>query len=320
MQLPDPYRVTISIKKNSIMTRTKNFDVIIIGGSYAGLSAAMALGRSLRKTLIIDSGKPCNRTTPHSHNFLTQDGKKPAEISGIARLQVEKYPTVRVEEDLAISGKKNGNSFEISTQSGKKYQAGKLIFATGIRDEMPDIKGFSDCWGISVIHCPYCHGYEFRGQKTALMANGEKALHLAPMIRNLTDQLTILPQGKADFTPEQIEQLNRHNIQIVETVVTEIEHEQGHLKQLVFADGQKLPFDAAYAALPFQQHSDIPVALGCALNEHGYLQVDPMQQTSVDGIFACGDNTSPMRSVANAVASGNIAGAVVNMVLTKERF
>src|SRR5690606_408454 len=138
----------------------KNFDVIIIGGSYAGLSSAMTLGRALRNVLMIDSGKPCNRQTPHSHNFITQDGEEPGTIAEKAKAQVLKYDTVKFLNDLAVSGKKTENGFVIATETGKEFATKKLVFATGVKDIMPGIKGFSECWGISVIHCPYCHGYE----------------------------------------------------------------------------------------------------------------------------------------------------------------
>src|SRR5687767_10565291 len=137
------------------MTDKKNFDVIIIGGSYAGLSAAMALGRALRNVLIIDSGKPCNRQTPHSHNFITQDGKTPAEIATLAKQQVEKYDTVTFFSGLATDGAKTENGFQIQTGSGETFRAKKLIFATGVKDVMPTIEGYAECWGISVLHCPY---------------------------------------------------------------------------------------------------------------------------------------------------------------------
>src|SRR5690606_28226163 len=143
---------------------------IIIGGSYARLSAAMALGRSLRNVLIIDSGLPCNRQTPHSHNFITQDGEKPNVIAEKAKAQVLNYDTIKFYNGTAVSGSKIENGFVITTQTEEKFTAKKLIFATGIKDIMPDIKEFQACWGISVIHCPYCHGYEFRNQKTAILA------------------------------------------------------------------------------------------------------------------------------------------------------
>ncbi|HAA13837.1 MAG TPA: pyridine nucleotide-disulfide oxidoreductase [Cytophagales bacterium] len=296
------------------------FEVIILGGSYAGLSAAMALGRSLRKTLIIDGGKPCNRQTPHSHNFLTQDGVAPHEIASIAREQVAEYDTITFVEDFALHGKQVSEGFEIETRSGKMYVGKKLILATGIRDELPSIPGLAECWGISVIHCPYCHGYEYRGQKTGLFANGDHAAHMAPMIRNLTDDLTILTHGPADFSTEQRGLFESHNIGLLETPISEVVHEGGHLRQVLFQNGESLRLDALYAAVPFTQHSAIPNELGCAFTEAGYIQVDAMQKATVEGVYACGDNTTPMRSVANAVASGNIAGAVVNRELVMEQF
>jgi thioredoxin reductase len=216
------------------MINNKNFDIIIIGGSYAGLSAAMALGRSLRNVLIIDSGLPCNRQTPHSHNFITHDGEKPGVIAEKAKAQVLNYNTVKFYGDLAVSGKKVENSFAIITQTGEEFKAEKLIFATGIKDLIPDIKGFSECWGISVIHCPYCHGYEFRKQKTGIMANGERAFHVASLVNNLTDNITILTSGKADFSEEQLAKLNKHAIKIIETEISEIEHHNGHIKNMIF--------------------------------------------------------------------------------------
>ncbi len=304
----------------NVMKENRTFEVIIIGGSYAGLSAAMALGRSLRNVLIIDSGKPCNSQTPHSHNFLTQDGKTPKEISNIAKHQVEQYNTVSFLNDLAVHGRKIPVGFEIKTETGKAFTAKKIILATGIKDIMPNIKGFSACWGISVIHCPYCHGYEHKAVKTALITNGERAFHMAPLIYNLTDNLTILTNGKMDFGESQLKKLKENNIKIIEKEIMEIEHEKGHIQKIVFKDGSKESFLAAYAAIPFEQHTSISFDLGCKLTEQGHIKVDFLQQTTADGVFACGDNSSPMRSVAFAVATGNIAGAMVNKELSDEQF
>lgn len=314
-----PFPLTAFTKFNK-MTDNKNFDVIIIGGSYAGLSSAMALGRSLRNVLIIDNGKPCNIQTPHSHNFLTQDGKTPKEISTSAKKEVEKYETIKFYKGLATSGVKIENGFEITTNTNDKFTAKKLIFATGIKDTMPDIKGFAECWGISIVHCPYCHGYEHRYQNTGIIANGQKAFHLASMVNNLTKNLTILTNGKADFTTEQIEKLNKHNIKIIETKISEIEQKNGKLKNLIFTDESKISFDVAYGAIPFTQHSDIPVSLGCELTEQGYLKIVAFQKSNVPNIYVCGDNSNMMRSVANAVSSGNTAGAVANGELVQEQF
>lgn len=302
------------------MIDKENFDVIIIGGSYSGLSAALALGRSLKSVLIIDGGNPCNKQTPHSHNFLTQDGKTPLEISTLAKQQVLEYPTVTFHKDFAISGEKTELGFKIRTRKEKIFRAKKIIFATGIKDTMLDIPGLSESWGISVVHCPYCHGYELRDQKTGILANGERAFHLSAMVNNLTDNLTILTNGEMEFDVEQLEKLEKNNIMVITTEVSELEHENGHLKRVIFKNGSSENFTGLYAALPFTQHSEIPKQLGCELTEHGFIEVDSMQKTSISGVFACGDNSTMMRSIANAVYGGNIAGVMVNSELTKESF
>ncbi|MHA7108491.1 NAD(P)/FAD-dependent oxidoreductase [Sunxiuqinia elliptica] len=269
---------------------------------------------------MIDSGQPCNRQTSHSHNFLTQDGKTPAEISLIAKQQVEKYETVTFYDGLAVSGQKTTDGFSISTQVNDAFHGKKLIFAAGIKDEIPAIPGFMDCWGISVIHCPYCHGSEHRNKKTGIFADGEKAFHLASLVSNLTPHLTLFTNGSSNFSPEQKNRLKKNNIQINESKLVAIEHRKGYLQQVVFENGAKMRLEAMYASIPFQQQTAIPESLGCSLTEQGFLSVDPFQQTTVEGVYACGDNSSRMRSVANSVAAGNVAGAMVNMELTKEMF
>lgn len=295
-------------------------DAVIIGGSYAGLSAAMALGRSLRHVGIIDSGSPCNRQTPRSHNFLTHDGKAPAEIAALARQQVEAYDTVTFYHDTVLQAQATGGGFIISTASGKHFSAKKIILATGIKDNLPGIPGLADCWGISVVHCPYCHGYEYRGQPTGLLVNGEMALHYVSLIYNLTHDLKLFTNGKAALDQQLVGKLQERNIEIIETEIAAINHQNGYLSEVVLKDGRTLPLNALYAAVPFEQHSAIPVSLGCELSEQGFIKVDSLQKTTVAGVYACGDNSGSFRSVANAVASGNLAGAAVNRELATAMF
>jgi thioredoxin reductase len=298
----------------------KLFDVIIIGGSYAGLSAAMTLGRSLRKTLVIDGGKPCNRFTPHSHNFLTQDGMVPGEIAAIGRQQVEAYKTVTFLEDFATNVTKEGSRFLVETQSGQTFEATRIILATGIIDLVPNIKGFAECWGKSIIHCPYCHGYEFSNKRTGILANAENTFHLAPLVRNLTKDLFIITNGNVHYTREETAKLKKHGIDIIEQKIIDVESTEGQLKKVLFDDGSKISLDALYVTLPFEQHSQIPAALGCEFSEKGYIVTDQFFKTTVEGVSACGDNTSPFRSVSNAVASGNFAAAAINRELAIEQF
>ncbi|MEY8759809.1 NAD(P)/FAD-dependent oxidoreductase [Chryseobacterium tongliaoense] len=296
------------------------FDVIIIGGSYSGLSAGMALGRSLRNILIIDSGKPCNEQTPHSHNFLTQDGKTPKEISTTAKEQVKKYDTVQFHDGLVVKTVKTSEGFEIETAAGEKLSSKKLIVATGIKDIKPDIPGFNECWGISVIHCPYCHGYEVRNETTGILANGDIAYEFSKMIAHWTKDLTLFTNGKATFTPEQFEKLNEHHIIVNEDEIKEIIHNNGHIQKVLFHNGKEVSLKALYAKIPFEQNLNVAEDLGCELNEHGLIKTDHFQKTNVSGLYACGDNVSMMRSVAHAVAQGNLTGAMVNKELIDEKF
>ncbi|MCK0147130.1 NAD(P)/FAD-dependent oxidoreductase [Arenibacter sp. F26102] len=302
------------------MKKEQHFDIIIIGGSYSGLAAGMALGRALKRVLIIDSNTPCNRQTPYSHNFITNDGKTPAEIASVAKKQVATYPTVKFFNGLAVQGSGTNNAFKIQVASGETFTGDKLIFATGIKDIMPNIEGFSECWGISVLHCPYCHGYEVKNEVTGILGNGDYAFEFGKLISNWTPHLTIYTNGRSTLNAEQTAQLGAHNIKIVETEIERLEHQQGKLQNILFKNGSKAAVTAIYTKTPFEQHCTIPETMGCELNEEGYLKTDANLQTNIDGIYACGDNVSRLRTVANAVAMGTAAGMMVNKELVFERF
>lgn len=302
------------------MRDNKNFEVIIIGGSYAGLSAALALGRSLRNVLIIDSGKPCNRQTPHSHNFITQDGHTPRQIAETARQQVSQYDTVTFYEGLAVSGSKTKEGFEIRTQSGEVFQAKKLLFATGVSDQMPPIEGFAACWGISVLHCPYCHGYEVRGEVMGLIGNGDLGFEMCRLISHWSDKLSLFTNGKSTLTAEQAEKIRSHRIPIEEKEIAAFEHHEGKIQSIIFKDGSQQQLSAVFAKADFKQHCDIPEQLGCAMTAQGWIQVDDFHQTTIPGAYAAGDNASMFRAVSLATAAGTKAGAFINKVLIEEAF
>ncbi|MCP9752234.1 NAD(P)/FAD-dependent oxidoreductase [Ferruginibacter sp. HRS2-29] len=296
------------------------YDVIIIGGSYAGLSAAMALGRAMRKTLILDSGKPCNRFTPHAHNFITHDGKVPADIAAEAREQVMKYPGIDLMEGIAVSGRQMENGFEIVTGSGRSVYSKKLLFATGVTDELPAIKGFEACWGKSVVHCPYCHGYEIRDQQLGILANGAMAFEFARMISNWSSRLIVFTNGASTLSAEQAEKLLQKKILIVETQIAELQHNNGYLDNVLLEDGHTIALNALFAKVPFSQSSNIPHDLGCRFTEHGHIEVDDLQRTTIAGVFAAGDNTTMFRTLSAAIASGTKAGAMLNKELTDDSF
>ncbi len=315
-----PFSGGIRKNKTDIMTINHTYEVIILGGSYAGLSAAMSLGRSLRRVLILDNGKPCNRQTPHSHNFLTQDGIPPEQISQIARSQVLAYETVTLIQTTATDAVQTETGFEITAANGEYYTAGKLVIATGIREILPEIPGMESCWGFSVIHCPYCHGFEFRKLPTAILGNSEYLFEFSKMVRNLTPHLTLLTGGTTEFATEDAELLQNKGIRVEHSPVKELLHWNGQLEQILLHDGTLIPCRALYLRPSFELNSSIPEKLGGELTDQGHLKVDFMQQTSVPGMYACGDCCSPMRSVSNAVATGALSGAAINRALCEEEF
>jgi thioredoxin reductase len=300
------------------MTNDKQYDVIIVGGSYAGLAAGMSLGRAMRSVLIMDEGRPCNRQTPYSHNFLTNDGKKPAEIAALGRLQVSNYPTVDFFDGRAVHATKTAVGYTVEGDNGKSFNAKKLVFATGIKDLLPAIEGVAECWGISVIHCPFCHGYEVRHEKTAILANGEAGFDFTRLIANWTNDLTLLTNGPAVLTAAQKEQLLQLQVPVIEKEIDSIDHTEGQINTIAFKDGSRFSPRALYAPSPFEQHCKLPEELGCALTGEGYLQTDPSYETTVPGIYAIGDNASRMRTVANAVAMGNAVGIGLSKKLILE--
>jgi len=293
-------------------------DVIVVGGSFAGLAAAMALGRALRRVLVIDGGQPCNRQTPFSHNFITQDGKPPSEITALAKAQVEQYPGIRFLDGFATRGYATEGGFAVETDSGAAFRAKKLIIAAGIKDDVSTIPGMAEAWGISVLHCPYCHGYEVKGRPTGVLGNGGRGFEFAALIANWTSDLVLLTNGDPTLSDEQERLLRGRGIGIVRKGIAALEQLDGKLRHVVFDDGAMIPLDVLYVRPDFVQHSTIPESLGCELSADGYIKTGQDQMTTVEGVYACGDNSSSMRTVANAVASGTTAGMMASKALAIE--
>ena len=218
------------------MKQQELFDVIIIGGSYAGLSAGLSLGRSGRHVLIIDAGEPCNKKTLHSHNFLTRDGSRPSEINHIAREQVTSYPTISFMDGLVTSVNQTDTIFEVTTKDKQAFRTRKVLFATGIKDTIPITPGFEDCWGISILHCPYCHGYEVKNKRLGVLANGDMGYEMAKILNQWSDKLTLYTNGTSTLSPEEVNMLNKNDILVVENCIKEIEHENGKITSLHFED------------------------------------------------------------------------------------
>jgi thioredoxin reductase len=297
-----------------------DFDVIIIGGSYAGLSAALTLGRATRNVLVIDAGKPCNRQTPHSHNFLTHDGHKPTAISKAAKAEVLKYPTVRFLEGKAISAKQMDGGFSVGVENGENFTARKILLATGLKDVLPDIKGLAECWAISAIHCPYCHGYEVKNEKIGLLMNGEHAFEMAKTLNHWNKDLTILTNGKSQLSAEQNEKLKSKSITIIEDEIVELLHCNGYLEDVVFKNGEKIALKAIYLKSDVEQHYNFNEQLGFELTDLKTIKVDEQQQSTAKGVYAAGDCATLFRSLSIITAAGTMAAVVMNKEMISEDF
>jgi thioredoxin reductase len=295
-------------------------DVAIIGGSSAGLSAALILGRSLREVVVVDDQKPCNRFSHASHGFLTRDGTSPSELMHIAHDQLRRYPGVVIKPATVLRIEAIDAGFRLTNSDGSSLEARRVLLATGVKDELPPLDGIEALWGKSVFHCPYCDGFEIKDQAVAVYGVGDETLHLVMLLRNLTANLTLCISEGSQLTPSQREKLARHGIQVVEQPIAALESDEGQLTAIRFADGTRLNFNAMFVRPKTTHRTTFAHDLGCQVNENDVVQVDLRGRTSVQGIYAAGDLSSPIRSVAVAVAQGAAAGYGINADLVNENF
>lgn len=290
-------------------------DVVIVGGSVAGLSAATYLGRMRRRILVVDSGKPCNRVSHASHGFLTRDGVDPAELLRIGREQVQAYPTVQLRSGLVTAIQPQADGFVVTLETGESMATRKVLLAMGLRDHLPELANVEQFWGRSAFHCPYCDGWEVRDQPLAVQGNGESALHRAKLLLNLTNDLVICTDGPATFREDDWIFLRTRQVRVLETPLTGITGQGEQMDTLHFADGSTLARHALFINLRTGQHSDLVATLGCEVNAMGFVQADAQGRTNVAGVYAAGDMTSPLRAVVFAAAQGAAAAIWLNMEL-----
>jgi thioredoxin reductase len=294
------------------------WDAIVIGGSFAGLSAAMQLARGQRRVLLVDAGEPRNRFAAQSHGFFAADGAEPGELRGRAWQQLMAYPTVQFRQSRVSSAQKLADgSFCVKDETEQQYQSKALILATGLTDTLPDIPGLTPRWGKSVIHCPYCHGYEFRNQPIAVIATGEASVHQAAILPDW-GPVTYFSQGKFMPDAEQLALLERRGVTLEHTAVTAVEGEGMDISYMLLADGRRVPVQVVYVAPKTAFGHTLAQQLGCELEQGpvgAYIKTDAMQLSSVAGLFAAGDIASPMHNGMLAAAAGVKAGAAAHRYL-----
>lgn len=289
------------------------YDVIIIGGSYAGLSAALQLGRARRRVLVVDAGKRRNRFASHSHGFLGQDGKAPGEIVAEARRQIEAYEKIDWIDGLATHVSGAVDAFEVKIDGGERKTGRRLVIAAGVTDDLPPIPGLHERWGQSVFHCPYCHGYELNQGRIGVIAASALAIHHGLMLPDW-GTTTLFTNGAFVPDQEQRAQLAARGTDVEEGSIQEI----AGTADVVLTDGRRLAMDGLFTQPTLWISASWIEPLGCTLEKTPMgmtIRTDAMKQTTKRGVFACGDIARPAGSVALAVGDGAMAGTAAHRSL-----
>lgn len=286
------------------------YDAIVIGGSYAGQSAALQLARARRRVLVIDAGRRRNRFAEHSHGFLGQDGRAPGDIVADARLQLLAYPTVTWRTASVTTAAGNADDFRVEDDAGQVHQARNLILATGVVDELPPITGLAERWGRSVFHCPYCHGYELDQGPIGVISVGPLSMHHALMLPDWGRVTFFLNDS---FAPDEAQQaaLHARGVAVEATPIACITDQA----RVMLVDGRSHALSGLFTATRTQPSAPFAEQLGCAIEEGPmgpYVRVDDLRQTTVAGVFACGDTARAAGSVALSVGDGAMAGVAAH--------
>jgi thioredoxin reductase len=287
------------------------WDVIIIGGGPAGLSAALVLGRARRRVLVCDAGRPRNAVAQKLNGFLTRDGIPPSELLTIARDQLRRYETVERRDAIVTEARKFNRHFTVRLADGSSEKGRKLLFATGVVDQLPDIPGLRELYGRSVFHCPYCDGWEVRDQPLAVYGQETKGVGLAQTVSNWSRDVVLCTDGPASIPRQERAVLARLGIAVRHEKVLRLDGTDGQLKRIVFDTGAELPRRGLFFNTGQYQRSDLPARLGCRINRKGSVEVDEKGRTSVPGVFLAGDASKDVQLA--IVAAGEGASAAVAM-------
>lgn len=293
------------------------FDVVIIGGGPAGLSAALALGRARRRVLLVDGGVRRNAAAERVHNFVTRDGTPPDEFRRIARQQLGTYPNVEVRDARVEEIKGERGAFELRLDTGSAA-ARRIVLCTGMIDELPALEGFRELWGQSIFQCPYCHGWEVREQAFGILIEQLELVELALLLRSWTQRVVALTDARLSIPEPARARLAAAGVALDERPIRRLVLDGDRLASVEFGSGSPLALDVLFARPP-QRQVALVQALGLALDGAGYVRVDEMTwETSRPGVHAAGDLTTPVQGAILAAASGTRAAAALNHGLTAE--
>jgi thioredoxin reductase len=302
---------------------TWTFDVVVIGGGAAGLSAAVTLGRARRSVAVVDAGAPRNAPAEGVHAFLTRDGMAPGDLVAAGRAEVERYGGALVDGEAVTAGRKGDGaepSFEVTLADGRVLTARQVVVATGLVDELPDVPGLRELWGRDVVHCPYCHGWEVRDQPIGVLGTGPRSLHGVLLFRQWTDDLVYFRHDAPEPTAEEAEQLAALGVRVVTDAVTALETVDGRLTGVRTAAGEVVPRRVVAVASRMVARSAVLAGLGVSAgpepNGMGErVDADEGGRTAVPGVWVAGNVTDVTAQVVTAAAAGTRVGAFVNLEL-----
>lgn len=293
-----------------------DFDVVVIGGGAAGLSAALVLSRARRRVLVVDSGAPRNAPAREMHGYLSRDGFPPSDLIEVGRREVDAYGGQIVDAEV-VRCERAGSAFRVVMNNGLSVTARRLLVATGLRDELPDIPGLRARWAEDVLHCPYCHGFEVRDRTLGVLGWQTGAAAYAQIVRQWSDDVVYLASGEALTEPERDELLAR-SVTVVDEDVVRVVIADDRLRGVELADATVIELDALFVPPRLVPNNALLVSLGCDLDDQGWVLTDGSGRTSVAGVWVAGNVANPRAQVITAAGEGSTAAIALNADLVEE--
>jgi thioredoxin reductase len=294
------------------------YDVVIVGGGPAGLSAALMLGRCRRRVLLCDAGHPRNAVSQHLHGYVTRDGINPREFLRLGREELRQYTTVEIRDLEVVEARCEDSRFCTVLRTGETVFSRKLLLATGVMDNVPDIKGVRDLYGRSIFHCPYCDGWELRDQPLAVYGRGARGYGLSLELTGWSRNLMLFTDGPADIDREERERLARNGIPVREEKIAAVEGRDGVLERIRLVSGEAIPRRAMFFTTGQEQRSQLAVSLGCEFNNKGTVSTGKYETTHLSGLYVAGDASRAVQWVVVAAAEGAEAAFSINQALISE--
>jgi len=292
------------------------FDVVVVGGGPAGLSASLMLGRCRRRVLLCDTAEPRNRFSAALHGYLTRDGIAPSEFNELGRAELTRYG-VECRKVAVAAADRRADGFDVKLADGRVERTRFLLIATGVADHVPDVPGARECYGRSLFHCPYCDGWERRDQRLVVFGKGLSGVKLALSLKTWSGSVVLCTDGTRIVNAGR-GRLARNGIELRTAPITRVDHENGQVRAIVFAAGDPLPADAIFFTAGQHPQCDLAVTLGCAFNRRGTVDTGNLSETNVPGVFVAGDASRDAQFVVVAAAEGVKAALAINQTLQRQ--